>query len=191
MNKAAPSSEWADGWWLHARHVPSPNHGQRPAGATVDLAVIHSISLPPGVYGGPEIEQLFTNALDWNAHPYFQSIAGLEVSSHFVIRRDGQTDQYVSIHDRAWHAGASSWQGRNNCNDYSVGIELEGLEGDVFDDAQYAALARLLRSLSQQQGVQLVAGHEHISPGRKCDPGDGFDWQHLQQRLSDTPLIWP
>lgn len=190
-HSASPASEWVDGWWQHARHVPSPNHGKRPSDAVVDLAVIHSISLPPGVYGGPEIEQLFTNTLDWDAHPYFQAITGLEVSSHFVIRRDGHIDQYVRLQDRAWHAGASEWQGRSNCNDYSVGIELEGLEGDVFEDAQYAQLAQLLCSLSHHQGLRQVAGHEHVSPGRKCDPGPGFDWLRLQQLLANTPLIWP
>lgn len=193
MNPASSgnSPEWANGWWQHARHVPSPNFGPRPADAVVDLAVIHSISLPPGVYGGPEIEQLFTNTLDWCAHPYFQRITGLEVSAHFVIRRNGHTDQYVRLQDRAWHAGASAWQGRHNCNDFSVGIELEGLEGDAFDAAQYVSLSRLLRSLHVHQGLRLVAGHEHVAPGRKRDPGPGFDWPGLQTQLADTPLIWP
>jgi N-acetyl-anhydromuramoyl-L-alanine amidase len=185
------SPSWQNGWWQHARHCVSPNFGVRPANAWVDLAVIHSISLPPGQYGGPEIERLFTNQLDWQAHPYFQTIEGLEVSSHFVIRRDGQTDQYVSVLDRAWHAGASHWRGRDNCNDDSVGIELEGLEGDPFELAQYTALAVLLRSLSHRLPIQYVAGHEHIAPGRKNDPGKGFNWSQLKANLHDLPLIWP
>ena len=126
---------WSDGWLRDARAVPSPNFGPRPADTAVSLAVIHSISLPPGEYGGPEIEQLFTNQLDWDAHPYFQSIRGLEVSSHFFIRRDGSFWQFVSCDDRAWHAGASQYKGQSNCNDNSVGIELEGLEGETFEDA--------------------------------------------------------
>ena len=193
MIPTSPGSNhgWRDGWWELARHVPSPNVGQRPANAVVDLAVIHSISLPPGVYGGPEIEQLFTNTLDWQTHPYFQTIAGLEVSAHFVIRRNGHTDQYARLQDRAWHAGTSTWQGRSNCNDYSVGIELEGLEGELFDDAQYTSLSQLLRSLHRHQGIKGVAGHEHVAPGRKYDPGPGFDWMRLQSLLSDTSLIWP
>lgn len=186
-----PTSPWQDGWWQHARPCASPNFGMRPAHAVIDLAVIHSISLPPGQYGGPEIEQLFTNQLDWQAHPYFKTIAGLEVSSHFVIRRDGQTDQYVSVLNRAWHAGASQWRGRGNCNDDSVGIELEGLEGDTFEPAQYTALAVLLRSLRLYLPLQYIAGHEHIAPGRKFDPGQGFNWPHVQACLADLPLIWP
>jgi AmpD protein len=157
----------------------------------IDLVVIHSISLPPGCYGGPEIEQLFTNQLDWNAHPYFKTIAGLKVSSHFVVRRNGQTDQYVSVLERAWHAGASSWRGRDNCNDDSVGIEMEGLEGDAFEPTQYKALAQLLRSLHHILPIVYVAGHEHIAPGRKCDPGTGFDWAQMQSSVADLPLTWP
>ncbi len=182
---------WQDGWWQDARPCASPNFGMRPANAVIDLAVIHSISLPPGQYGGPEIEQLFTNQLDWQAHPYFQTILGLEVSSHFVIRRDGQTDQYVSVLNRAWHAGKSHWRGRDNCNDDSVGIELEGLEGEAFEPAQYAALSLLLRSLSTYLPIKYIAGHEHIAPGRKFDPGEGFNWAHAQASLTDLSLTWP
>lgn len=178
---------WHSGWLRDARAVPSPNHGPRPTGAVIDLIVIHSISLPPGQYGGPEVEQLFTNRLDWDAHPYFDAIRGLEVSAHFFIRRNGNVVQFVSCDDRAWHAGRSHWCGRDNCNDFSVGIELEGLEGECFEVAQYAALADLCLALAQQYPVTHIAGHEHIAPGRKQDPGAGFDWAHLQQ-LTGWPL---
>lgn len=170
----------------NARLTPSPNFGPRPPNTTIDLIVVHSISLPPGQYGGPEVEQLFTNTLNWDAHPYFQTIRGLEVSAHFFIRRTGEVVQFVSCDDRAWHAGQSSWCGRDNCNDYSIGIELEGLEGDTFEPAQYQALASLCQTLAQQYPIQQVVGHEHVAPGRKQDPGPGFDWALLQQRLG-----WP
>lgn len=170
---------WQDGWFKAARLIPSPNFGPRPAGIAIDLAVIHSISLPPGVYGGDEIERLFTNQLDWSAHPYFEQIRGAEVSAHFVIRRTGELLQFVSVNDRAWHAGRSSWQGRDNCNDYSVGIELEGLEDTPFDMPQYDTLATLLDALSQRWPITQIAGHEHVAPGRKKDPGTAFNWAHL------------
>lgn len=159
----------------------SPNHGLRPAGVMPTLLVIHSISLPPGQYGGPEVEQLFTNTLDWDAHPYFQSIRGLQVSAHFFIRRTGEVIQFVDCEHRAWHAGQSAWQGRPNCNDYSIGIELEGLEGDTFELAQYHALATLCQDLARRYPIEHVVGHEHVAPGRKHDPGPGFDWALLQQ----------
>lgn len=179
-----------DGWLPEARHVPSPNHGPRPAGVAPWLVVLHSISLPPGQYGGPWIEQLFTNTLDWEAHPYFRSSRGLEVSAHFLIRRDGQWLQFVALDRRAWHAGRSCWQGHDDCNDFSVGIELEGLEGDTFTDAQYAALATLLQVLrARLPTLRAVAGHEHIAHGRKRDPGPGFDWAHLI-RLTGWPAAW-
>ncbi len=175
------SDTWNDaGWWLGARWVPSPNHGPRPPEAGVDLVVLHSISLPPGIYGGPEVEAFFQNQLDWTAHPFFEQIRGLEVSAHFFVRRDGEVVQCVATDRRAWHAGRSSWQGRDNCNDYAIGIELEGLEGDVFEPAQYASLVRLLLALAQRYpSLRAVAGHEHVAPGRKADPGPGFDWAHL------------
>jgi N-acetyl-anhydromuramoyl-L-alanine amidase len=174
-----------------ARHCPSPNHGPRPAGALIDLIVLHSISLPPGVYGGPEVEQLFTNSLDWDAHPYFGQIRGMEVSAHFFIRRDGELVQFVDADARAWHAGASSWRGRENCNDDSIGIELEGLEGEPFEAAQYATLGQLCRCLQERYPVAHVAGHEHIAPGRKLDPGPGFDWARLQQDLGWSSAFFP
>lgn len=171
---------WQDGWLRHARRIDSPNFGPRPTGIAIEMVVIHSISLPPGVYGGDEIERLFTNRLDWSAHPYFEQIRGAEVSAHFVIRRTGELLQFVSVQDRAWHAGRSSWQGRDNCNDYSVGIELEGLEDTPFDASQYEALGKLLDALAQRWPITQIAGHEHVAPGRKRDPGSAFDWAHLQ-----------
>jgi len=169
----------ADGWCSGARRCACPNFGPRPAGCKVTLAVIHSISLPPGEYGGDHIERLFANRLDWDAHPYFQQIRGLQVSSHFVVRRDGELLQFVSCNERAWHAGRSAWQGREGCNDFSVGVELEGLEGERFEDAQYARLLPLLRAIARRYPLQGVAGHEHVAPGRKIDPGPGFDWPRV------------
>jgi N-acetyl-anhydromuramoyl-L-alanine amidase len=174
---------WYDGWWWRARPCPSPNHNERPPASEVSLAVVHSISLPPGQYGGDAIERLFTNQLDWSAHPYFESIRGLRVSAHFVIRRSGRLLQFVSCDRRAWHAGASSWRGRDDCNDYSIGIELEGLEGDRFKPAQYAQLGMLLRALSRRYAIGAVVGHEHVAPTRKNDPGRGFDWARLAREL--------
>ncbi|MEZ5704395.1 MAG: 1,6-anhydro-N-acetylmuramyl-L-alanine amidase AmpD [Burkholderiaceae bacterium] len=177
---------WANGWWAEARACPSPNFGPRPPQTTIDLIVVHSISLPPGVFGGGEIERLFTNRLDWDAHPYFDLIRGMEVSSHFLIRRDGELVQFVSTHDRAWHAGTSAWCGRENCNDFSIGVELEGLEGGQFEATQYQRLTALCQSLRTQHPITQVAGHEHIAPGRKQDPGPGFDWPLFQHALN-----WP
>ena len=178
--------DWQDGWCQGAQACKSPNLGARPSQAVIDLIVVHSISLPPGVYGGGEVQQLFTNQLNWDAHPYFQSIRGLEVSSHFFIERTGAVWQFVSCNDRAWHAGTSAYRGRNNCNDDSIGIELEGLEGEMFEDLQYEGLARLCRALGRQYPIAHIAGHEHIAPGRKKDPGPGFDWQRLQNSVA-----WP
>jgi AmpD protein len=180
------SAPWRDGWFAGARALPSPNHGPRPPGARVDLIVVHSISLPPGDFSGEHVQALFTNTLDWDAHPYFQSIRGLQVSAHFFIRRSGALWQFVSTDDRAWHAGASSHQGRDNCNDFSIGIELEGLEGETFEPAQYDALQTLCAALAQRHPIRAVTGHEHIAPGRKHDPGPGFDWRRLQAALG-----WP
>lgn len=174
-----------------ARQCASPNFGARPTTANIDLIVIHSISLPPGVFGGDEIEQLFTNCLDWDADPYFQQIRGAEVSAHFLIRRDGSVVQFVDMNERAWHAGPSCWQGRNNCNDHSIGIELEGLEGGLFEYAQYESLTRLCAEIAARYPIAWVAGHEHIAPGRKRDPGPGFDWQRLQQSLGWAHACFP
>jgi len=183
---AGPDSAWASGWWSAAQRCESPNFGARPEGVAVSLALIHSISLPPGEYGGDAIEQLFGNRLDWDAHPYYAQIRGITVSSHFLIRRGGVVQQFVSCDERAWHAGVSAWRGRENCNDFSVGIELEGLEGLGFESAQYAALARVLNALARAYPIDAVAGHEHVAPGRKRDPGEGFDWRRLMAMLA-----WP
>ena len=177
---------WRGGWLRHAHRIRSPNFGRRPPGAHVELLLIHSISLPPGAYGGDAIGRLFTNRLDWDAHPYYGQIRGMRVSAHFVVRRDGGLLQFVSCDRRAWHAGASCWHGRDDCNNYSVGIELEGLEGDRFEPAQYGVLADLMRSLRDRYPVQGVAGHEHVAPGRKRDPGSCFDWPGLRRTLG-----WP
>lgn len=176
-------ARWRDGWWRGARACASPNFDARPEGTTVSLVVLHSISLPPGEYGGDAIEQLFTNRLDWDAHPYFQQIRGLRVSAHFLLRRDGRILQFVSCDQRAWHAGTSVWRGRENCNHYSIGIELEGLEGSSFEPAQYTQLARLLRALSARYPIDEAVGHEDVAPGRKFDPGAGFDWPQLRRCL--------
>lgn len=186
MTSDSAQARAVEGWWPGARRVDSPNFGTRPEGTVVNLIVVHSISLPPGIYGGGEVEALFTNRLDCDAHPYFDRLRGLEVSSHFFVRRDGEVVQFVATDGRAWHAGASHWMGRDNCNDFSIGIELEGLEGDTFDVRQYASLARLCAALAAHHPVTHIVGHEHIAPGRKLDPGPGFDWADLQQRLS-----WP
>lgn len=185
------AAAWRDGWLNAARRCESPNFGPRPAGVSIDLALVHSISLPPGEYGGDAIEQLFTNRLDWQAHPYYQQIAGLEVSAHFLIRRDGELLQFVSCDARAWHAGASSWQGRSDCNDFSIGIELEGLEGETFDAAQYAALAALVDALAARYPISAVVGHEHVAPGRKQDPGVGFDWSRLRALTTLAARCFP
>ena len=150
------------------------------------LAVLHSISLPPGQYGGDAIAQLFGNCLDWDAHPYYEGIRGLRVSAHFLVRRDGRLLQFVSCDQRAWHAGQSAWRGREDCNHHSVGIELEGLEGSSFEPVQYAQVARLLRALAAHYPIEEAVGHEDIAPGRKFDPGVGFDWMHLRRLLRRT-----
>jgi AmpD protein len=179
----AAGTLWRDGWYAFARRLDSPNFSARPTGAAIDLVVVHSISLPPGVYGGDEVQRLFTNTLDWDAHPYFKGIEGMQVSAHFYVRRGGELWQFVSCDERAWHAGVSCYRGRENCNDDSVGIELEGLEGSPFEDAQYDTLAGLCAALAQRYPIRHVAGHEHIAPGRKRDPGSGFDWAMLQRSV--------
>ena len=189
MNLAV--SCWQAGWWSRALRIDSPNFGERPIHAQIDLLVIHSISLPPGVYGGPEIEALFTNQLESGAHPYFAQIRDMQVSSHFVIRRDGGLLQFVSCDKRAWHAGASHYRGRENCNDDSIGIELEGLEGELFESAQYDTLFVLCTELVNNYPIAHIAGHEDIAPGRKLDPGAGFDWQLLQEKLILSNSFFP
>ncbi len=182
---------WQDGWYRFARRLDSPNFGPRPPAARIDLIVLHSISLPPGRYGGDEVQRLFTNRLDWDAHPYFGTLRGLEVSAHFYVRRNGELWQFVSGDARAWHAGASSWRGRANCNDDSIGIELEGLEGERFEAAQYETLASLCPAIAQRYPIAHIAGHEHIAPGRKLDPGPGFDWPLLGETLGWDAAMFP
>ena len=173
----------ANGWLDTAVHLPSPNFDDRPDNETPSLIVIHNISLPPGEFGGNAVEALFTNQLDWDAHPYYQSIRGLTVSAHFFIRRDGELVQFVPCSRRAWHAGASQWRGREKCNDFSIGIELEGTDDAPFTDAQYNRLSQLLGALKVFYPIQAVTGHSAIAPGRKTDPGPHFDWDRL-----DTPI---
>jgi AmpD protein len=166
-----------------ARQVPSPNCDDRPAAAVPELIIVHGISLPPGEFGGPWIDGLFTNGLPRDAHPYFESIADLKVSSHLLIRRDGELVQYVPFHRRAWHAGASSWQGRERCNDFSIGIELEGTDHDPYESAQYAMLGRVIAVLCRTYPTlapDRIAGHSDVAPGRKTDPGLAFDWPLLR-----------
>ena len=177
---------WQAGWYRYAHRLDSPNFGPRPTGACIDLVVIHSISLPPGEFGNGCVQALFTNQLDWNAHPYFKSIEGLQVSAHFFIDRCGGLWQLVSADQRAWHAGASHYRGRENCNDDSIGIELEGLEGGEFTPAQYETLLTLNAAISSHYPIAHMAGHEHIAPGRKHDPGAGFDWTRVV-RASGLP----
>ena len=167
------------GWLPAARRVPSPNCDERPADETLRLIVIHAISLPPGEFGGPGILQLFTNCLDAEAHPYFREIQGLRVSAHFLVRRDGELIQFVPCSRRAWHAGVSNWQGRENCNDFSIGIELEGCDHLPFEDAQYQTLVQLLAELRQRFPIDAVVAHSDVAPGRKTDPGPHFDWCRL------------
>ncbi len=174
-----------------ARYLASPNCDQRPEGESPSLLVIHGISLPPGEYGGPWIDALFTNSLDPRADPYFEKIHQLQVSSHLLIRRDGETVQYVSLDKRAWHAGLSSYQGRERCNDFSIGIELEGTDNEPYEAVQYQVLAECVATLLvayPELSRDRITGHSDIAPGRKSDPGPHFDWQHFRQLLDDSLL---
>lgn len=162
------------------RIIPSPNTDDRPAASGIDMIVIHNISLPPNQFGGPGIIQLFTNQLDANEHPYYAAIAHLKVSSHFLIRREGELIQFASCLQRAWHAGVSSWEGRERCNDFSIGIELEGSDECAFNEAQYTTLQALVEALKQRYPIKHIVGHSQIAPGRKTDPGPYFDWQKIQ-----------
>jgi AmpD protein len=163
--------------------IPSPNQDERPADATVTLIVVHAISLPPGEFGGDGVERLFTNRLDPADHPYYREIHSLRVSAHFYIRRDGALMQFVPCTRRAWHAGVSEWRGRQRCNDFSIGIELEGCDERPFENVQYAVLARLIRVLRRSYAVEDVVGHVDIAPDRKTDPGPCFDWSRLRKLL--------
>ncbi len=175
----------AQGWVPGARPAPSPNCDERPAGCAIDLLVVHGISLPPGQFGGDAIEALFTNRLDCGAHPYYAGLRGLRVSAHFLIRRDGQLLQFVSCDRRAWHAGVSAFRGRGRCNDFSIGVELEGTDERPYEDVQYARLAALVRGLRTRYRLDHLAGHSDIAPGRKTDPGPLFDWPRLHAAIAD------
>jgi len=176
----APDAGEDAGWLPGTRRIASPNSDERPAGEPVRLAVIHAISLPPNEFGGPGIIQLFTNCLDPEMHPYFREIQRLRVSAHFLVRRDGELIQFVSCSRRAWHAGVSSWRGRERCNDFSIGIELEGCDQQAFEEAQYLTLNRLLDQLRHRYSIEAVVGHSDIAPGRKTDPGPCFDWHRVR-----------
>ena len=173
-----------EGWVAAARRSPSPNCDERPAGEAVTLLVVHSISLPPGKYGGDEIERFFGNRLDPAEHPYFAEIRDLKVSSHFLVRRDGALVQFVPVHRRAWHAGASRWRGRERCNDFSIGVELEGTDDTPFEEAQYDALARLVAELRKTVPLRELASHSDVAPGRKSDPGPHFAWRRVLAALA-------
>lgn len=172
------------GWLDEARQVPTSNCDERPDSEAPTMLVIHNISLPPGEFGGQAVEELFTNRLDWDAHPYYQGIRGLEVSAHFFIRRDGKPIQFVPCSMRAWHAGASTWCGRERCNDFSIGIELEGTDDQPYTDAQYATLARITKALKKAYPIGDIVGHSDIAPGRKTDPGPYFDWTRYRESCS-------
>ena len=174
----------AEGWLAGARQVVSPNCDDRPPGQPVRLIVVHAISLPPGRFGGDGIERPFTNALDPAAHPYYREIRSLRVSAHFLIRRDGGIVQFVPCGRRAWHAGTSLWRGAERCNDFSIGIELEGSDEAPFESPQYRALARLIQTLRRRYPIEDIVGHADVAPDRKTDPGPHFDWAQLQRLLA-------
>ena len=169
-----------EGWCAQARHAACTNFDERPAESPVSLLVIHNISLPPGQFGGAHIEALFANQLDYDAHPYFAQLRSLQVSTHFLVLRDGSALQFVPTIKRAWHAGVSEFNGRARCNDFSIGIELEGSDFEAFTDAQYLTLANLTQTLAEKYPLSDVTGHQHIAPGRKTDPGPFFDWQRYR-----------
>jgi AmpD protein len=177
-----PKLDWLideHGWLSTARRVPSQNCDDRPLGTAIDLVIVHAISLPPGEFGGNAVEAFFTNRLDPEAHPYFRSIFSQRVSAHFFIRRDGSIVQFVSCLQRAWHAGMSCWRGRERCNDFSLGIELEGDDHTDYSAGQYASLSRLIAALRERFGLQAIVGHADVAPGRKTDPGSHFDWPRI------------
>lgn len=172
-----------EGWLVGVRRIPSPNFDARPEGGAISLLVVHNISLPPGEFGGEGVLQLFANRLDAAAHPYYQTIKDLRVSAHFFIRRDGELIQFVPCGMRAWHAGVSQWCGQERCNDFSIGVELEGTDELPYTDAQYARLAQLTRRLCTLYPITDIAGHADIAPDRKTDPGPAFDWARYRAML--------
>lgn len=189
MMEAVPHSSMefdAEGWCLQAAHLPSPNCDARPEDTDASLLVVHNISLPPGQFGGPYVADLFLNRLDCSLHPYFEQLLDLRVSAHFFIDRAGSLTQFVSIRHRAWHAGVSLHCGRQRCNDFSIGVELEGTDEQPFTPSQYDVLCRLTMSLQKSCRLTHVAGHEHIAPGRKTDPGPFFDWPLYEAMLGEA-----
>lgn len=190
LSSAIPEVDRERGLLRQARQCPSPNQDARPAEGDPELIVIHGISLPPGDFGGDGIERLFTNRLDWDSHPYFEEIRGLEVSAHLLIRRNGEIIQFVPFTERAWHAGVSYFRDRDCCNDFSIGIELEGEDETPYDTRQYTALVETVRALLHAYSslsARRIAAHADIAPGRKTDPGPAFDWLRLYDGLSDAP----
>lgn len=173
----------AQGWFSGTRRVISPNFDARPVRTAINLLVIHGISLPPNEYGGDAIERFFTNTLNHSGHPYFEQLRGVRVSSHFLVRRNGQIVQFVPCARRAWHAGVSIWRGRSRCNDFSIGVELEGSDSEPYTASQYVALGRLARCLKRNYPIAEIVGHADIAPGRKTDPGPFFDWEGFNKRL--------
>lgn len=181
-----------NGWVEGVKRIPSPNHDVRPEGQMPQLLVVHAISLPPDQFGGPGVAQLFSNMLNPDEHPYYAQIQHLRVSAHFFIRRDGELVQFVPVHERAWHAGVSRWQGRERCNDFSVGVELEGCDSMPFETPQYEQLATLIACLRERLPIHAIAGHSDIAPGRKTDPGPFFDWRFLRSLIeNDQAMSWP
>ena len=180
---------WQNGWYRPAQKIESPNSDARPDDAEIDLIVLHAISLPPGEYDGDGVAALFTNRLDPAAHPYYAEIAGLKVSAHFFIRRDGHLIQFVPVTARAWHAGVSIWEGRERCNDFSLGIELEGDDDTPFAPAQYATLQALLQALMLALPIRAVTSHSHVAPGRKTDPGPHFDWATVRAVCPNLQVV--
>jgi AmpD protein len=189
----APSCEFdAQGWCVQVRRIDSPNADDRPQGMAVELIVIHNISWPPGQFGTGDVERLFTNSLDFAAAENAE-LKGLKVSAHFLVARDGRITQFVSGDQRAWHAGLSSWRQRERCNDFSIGIELEGTDTAPYEDVQYNVLALLIMALARRYPIRAVLGHEHIAPGRKTDPGKAFAWERIEalvQAQGCAPVDW-
>ncbi|MEC5404784.1 1,6-anhydro-N-acetylmuramyl-L-alanine amidase AmpD [Paraburkholderia sp. MPAMCS5] len=182
----------ADGWVEAARKLPSPNYESRPQGAVPSLIVVHNISLPPNEFGGTAIAELFQNTLDCDAHPYYDAhLRGVRVSAHFVIHRDGALEQFVSCNERAWHAGPSNFFGRERCNDFSIGIELEGSDTTAFEAAQYCTLGALVNALKARYPIEALAGHSDIAPSRKTDPGPHFEWPRLKRDTSLADRYFP
>lgn len=179
----------AQGWFSGVRRIPSPNCDARPPMEKANLLIIHSISLPPDLFSGAGVEQLFTNTLNYDEHPYYEQLRGLRVSAHFFIRRNGEIIQFVSCNQRAWHAGVSQWGGRTRCNDFSLGIELEGSDSVSYTDMQYKKLQYLTRRLQRRYPIKQIVGHADVAPGRKTDPGPFFEWKTYLDSLNPTPNI--